>query len=65
LTFIRDLIAYREVNETVADKAPEKMVRYLWYLSGELVSLAFDDEVPVEEKRLMVQSLTVSSLYFF
>jgi len=61
-SFVKALVKYKEVNSAVAEKALDKVGRhYLWYLSEEMVSLAFfDDEVPLETKRLMVKSLSVN-----
>ena len=60
VSFIRALIAYRTVNKEVADRALDKVGRHLWYLSEELVPLAFfDNDVSLEVKRQMVKSLTV------
>jgi hypothetical protein len=42
----------------LASVASNALCRHLWYLSEELVSLAFmDDEVPLEIKRTMVEAL--------
>jgi hypothetical protein len=59
LAFMKSLTGY--ANQTVAHVASEKFGNHLWYLSEELISLAFFDEsVSTETKRKMKSSLKVS-----
>jgi len=60
LSFVKAPVKYKEVNSAVAEKALNKLGRHLWYLSEEMVSLAFfDDDVPLKNKILMFKSLSV------
>jgi hypothetical protein len=46
-------------DKGIADKALESIGRHLWYLSEELVSLAFfDDRISAEEKEVMPGNLS-------
>ena len=61
ITFIQRLQKYAEVKRDVAAGATRKFLRHLWYLSEEMVGLAFfDSSIDTEEKRAMVQSLQIS-----
>ena len=61
LSLLQDLYEYRQHNEAISNAACKKMEHHLWYLSDELVGLAFfDSEVPVTVKRKMVQALRSS-----
>lgn len=61
LSLLQDIYKYRQHNEAISKAACKKLEHHLWYLSDELVGLAFfDSEVPVAVKRKMVQALTSS-----
>ena len=61
LSLLQDLYKYRQHNEAISKAACKKLEHHLWYLSDELVGLAFfDSEVPVAVKRKMVQALRSS-----
>ncbi|KAK9892722.1 hypothetical protein WA026_021913 [Henosepilachna vigintioctopunctata] len=52
LQLLKDLKAFESVNKNLATIALKKILNHLWYLSEELVSLAFfDDELSVQEKK--------------
>uniref|UniRef100_H3AY42 Uncharacterized protein n=1 Tax=Latimeria chalumnae TaxID=7897 RepID=H3AY42_LATCH len=58
LKFLERLQKYSKINKGVADGAIQKLLGHLWYLSEELISLAFFDPlVPLDEKRAMLQAL--------
>lgn len=44
LTLLQDLIEYQKINKIVATAALAKLTSHLWYLSEELVALAFFDK---------------------
>ena len=56
---LSQLLEYKKVNEQVASAALTTFRRHLWYLSEQLVGLAFfDNEVTDEIKVQMVSALT-------
>ena len=58
LQLLKDLNRYQDKNHVTANAALRKILGHLWYLSEELVALAFfDDQVPNETKRKMVSAL--------
>src|ERR1700730_7881317 len=58
ITFIQRLQKYATVNRDVAAGATRKFLGHIWYLSEEMIGLAFfDSSIDIEEKRAMVQSL--------
>lgn len=58
LDLLKDLEKYKEHNAAIANIAMKKFLGHLWYLSEELVALAFfDDGVSVHTKRQMVAAL--------
>ena len=58
LQFVKDIDSYKDINSTISGIAMKKFLGHLWYLSEELVALAFfDDNVPTDVKRKMVLSL--------
>lgn len=58
LQLLKDLVEYETFNPNLSRKASKKILGHLWYLSEELVALAFfDDKVPIETKREMVNAL--------
>ncbi|CAL9702276.1 unnamed protein product [Knipowitschia caucasica] len=58
LQLLKDLDAYKTQHPEISKIAVKKLQGHLWYLSEELVALAFfDDEVRPETKVKMVQSL--------
>jgi len=58
LELIQKLVEYEMFNPALYRKALKKFLGHLWYLSEELVALAFfDDKVSVTTKRKMVEAL--------
>jgi len=58
LAFLKELNAYASINNTISKVACTKFLNHLWYLSEELVALAFfDDNVAEERKKRMVKNL--------
>ena len=58
LLLLKALHAFKAQDPEVGNAAITKFSNHLWYLSEELISLAFfDDHVPVETKRHMVLAL--------
>lgn len=58
LNFIKDAIAFAETDQTASEVALSKFKNHLWYLTPETTALAFfDPDVPLEEKRKMVERL--------
>jgi hypothetical protein len=52
------LESYSEINKSVSDGAIQKLSGHLWYLSEEMICLAFfDPMVSLEEKRAMLQAM--------
>ncbi|KAL4721447.1 hypothetical protein ACJJTC_007164 [Scirpophaga incertulas] len=64
LQLLKDLKAFESVNKNLATIALKKILNHLWYLSEELVSLAFfDDELSVQEKKKMVEALKIEGTH--
>lgn len=62
LELLKNLKEFENMNKALSKKALTKFLGHLWYLSEELVALAFfDDEVSVERKRKMVIALADES----
>lgn len=58
LNFIRQAFQYKEIDKVVSDSVINKMKNHLWYLSEELVALAFfDSNISIDIKRKMVIQL--------
>lgn len=58
LQFIKNAIKYSKVDRAISDGVLNKMSHHLWYLSEDLIGLAFfDRNVSAEEKRKMVNNL--------
>lgn len=58
LQLLKDLVDFKNINETLADKALNKIKNHLWYLSETLVALSFfDKRVTNETKSKMVTAL--------
>lgn len=58
LQFIKNAIAYEKIDHNISVAVVNKFANHLWYLSDEAAGLAFFDEnVPVEVKREMVQRI--------
>ena len=58
LNLLKAIQHFESVDETIAKTTYQKMSGHLWYLSEELVALAFfDDGVPKEEKRQMLHAI--------
>lgn len=66
LQLLKDLKAYEEINQQIAKAAVKKILSHLWYLSEELVAFAFfDDKVPLETKRKMVNAVENEGLEYY
>ncbi|KAL4720394.1 hypothetical protein ACJJTC_002056 [Scirpophaga incertulas] len=64
LQLLKDLKAFESVNKNLATIALKKILNHLWYLSEDLVSLAFfDDELSVQEKKKMVEALKIEGTH--
>lgn len=62
LTLIKDLINYKSVNKKISEIASGKIKAHLWYLSEELVAMAFfDSRIPNETKRKMIMAMKTIS----
>ena len=60
ITFIQRLQKYAAVNRDIAAGATRKFLGHMWYLSEEMIGLAFfDSSIDIKEKRAMVQSLKI------
>lgn len=60
LQLLKDLKLYEAINELIAAVAIKKVLGHLWYISEELVALAFfDNQVSVSTKKKMVNALDV------
>lgn len=62
LQLLKDLrnLAFEIFNKNIAAVALKKILNHLWYLSEELVSLAFfDDDLSVHQKKKMVEALRI------
>ncbi|CAH2101754.1 unnamed protein product [Euphydryas editha] len=58
LWLLKNLKNFENTNKTMSKKALTKFLGQLWYLSKELVALAFfDDEISLESKQKMVIAL--------
>ena len=56
LLLLKDTDSYKDINPTISGIAMKKFLGHLWYLSEELVALAFfDDEVPNDVKQKIVR----------
>lgn len=59
LSFLKLITRYNDINAGISNAAVQAMLRHLWYLSEELIALAFfDDEVDKDTKRKMVNNLS-------
>ena len=64
LLFFKKLILFKEINREIADAAVLKFKNHMWYLSAEASALAFfDDEIPLNVKRNMVDALKSDGLF--
>jgi hypothetical protein len=58
LLLLKSLVAYEARNQAISKAATTKLAGHLWYLSEELIGLAFfDKNVPAAVKRLMILAL--------
>lgn len=58
LKFIKQGIDYSKIDQSVSKAIINKMSKHLWYLSEELIGLAFyDPNVSINEKKKMVENL--------
>lgn len=64
LLFLKKIILFKEINRDIADAALLKFKNHMWYLSAEASAFAFfDDNIPVNVKRNMVDALKSDSLF--
>jgi len=55
---LKTLLNYATIHAAISEAASRKLAMHLWYLSEDLVSLAFfDSQVPLTTKRSMVRAL--------
>jgi hypothetical protein len=58
LLLLKALLNYSIIHQSISKATSEKLANHMWYLSAELVGLAFfDAQVNVSTKRLMVKAL--------
>jgi hypothetical protein len=58
LQLLKTLLEYETINPIISNAAAKKFRNHLWYLCEDLVTFAvFDDDVPFQTKRLMVQAM--------
>lgn len=58
LHFLKSAKNYETVNKGISSVAVKSLLRHLWYLSEELIGLAFfDDGVSSDTKRRMISAL--------
>src|SRR5215469_5853407 len=58
LNLLKSLSVYRKKNKELANAAINKIKNHLWYLSEELIAMAFfDDRITFETKRKMKEAL--------
>lgn len=58
LQLLKDLSLFENISPALSKVALKKILGHLWYLSEELISLAFfDDEITLDTKQKMVQAL--------
>lgn len=58
LLLLKNLIEYENINKNISSCAMKQFLGHLWYLSEELIALAFfDDNVPLVTKKEMVLAL--------
>jgi len=58
LQFIKKLQIYHDIDSKIAESAVKVIMNHLWYLTEDLVSLAFFcDDVPFERKLAMQSAL--------
>ncbi|XP_053968382.1 uncharacterized protein LOC128869807 [Anastrepha ludens] len=58
LNFVKAAVQYDQTDSAISKAVTKKLTHHLWYLSEELVALAFfDSDVSHEEKRQMVEKL--------
>jgi hypothetical protein len=62
LCLLKNLNNYKTTNEQLANTVLQKFMNHLWYLSEELIALAFfDDEISHDTKQKMKEALTLPS----
>lgn len=62
LQFMKDILAYRSIDRETSSVVLKKFRTQSWYLSEELIALAFFDvDVSIEEKKIMVQTFKEQS----
>lgn len=65
LWLLKELKSFKNVNKAISKVALRKILGHLWYLSEELVALAFFDEgISMETKQKMVSALNKEGLNF-
>jgi hypothetical protein len=58
MNLMNALLKYRTINTAISKATTEKLQNHMWYLSEDLVGLAFlDKKVPITTKRLMLEAL--------
>ena len=57
LNFLKNIEEYRQMNVNLVTAAAKAMKLHLWYLSEELISLAFFSDVEINVKRKMKTAL--------
>jgi len=63
LCLLHSLESYAEIDSQVSEVALRKMRGHLWYLSEDLLGLAFSDRVSDSEKQAMVDALKKPKLH--
>lgn len=59
LSLVKDILAYKEINESIANAAFSSFQNHLWYLSEKLIGLSFfDSEIDTITKQKMVKNLS-------
>ncbi|GBP33326.1 hypothetical protein EVAR_30915_1 [Eumeta japonica] len=65
LQLLKDLVSFQNINKAMSQNAIHKILGHLWYLSEELVCLAFfDDALSLDDKRKMIKALNNEGLEF-
>src|SRR6218665_2936414 len=58
LQFIKKLHSYHDIDSNIAESAVKAIMNHLWYLTEDLVGVAFFcDDVPYERKLAMLSAL--------
>lgn len=66
LQFLKAVYVYKDIDKCTSEAVLKKIKNHLWYLSPEVVALAFFDEnISVPIKRKMVKALKLNVAYKF